>query len=135
MKNDRHEEIDYKPFGLPFLLIVDKVLSRIRNLTAQELPSGALFPVETAPCDPRISPEVQRKCIAHQGCGLRGKINEWLLDKLPEMLNKDRKMDKIHNLVSSLSGKRIRNIGRRGTSRGVLAEDDKQVLKEVKSKY
>jgi ATP-dependent DNA helicase RecG len=49
-----------------------------------------------------------------------------LLDKLPEVLNEDQKMDKIHNLVSSLSGKRIRNIGSRRASQWVLVEDDKQ---------
>ena len=32
----------------------------------------------------------------------------------------------LHNLVSSLSGKRIRNIGGRRTSQWVLVEDDKQ---------
>ncbi len=46
----------------------------------------------------------------------REEINELLLDKLPEVLNENQKMDKIHNLVSSLSGKRIRNIGGRRTS-------------------
>lgn len=53
-------------------------------------------------------------------------INELLLDKLPEVLNRDQKMDKIHNLISSLSGKRIRNTGSRRTPQWVLVEDDKQ---------
>jgi ATP-dependent DNA helicase RecG len=56
----------------------------------------------------------------------REEINELLLDKLPEVLNEDQKMDKIHNLVSSLSGKRIRNIGSRRTPRWVLMDDEKQ---------
>ena len=56
----------------------------------------------------------------------REESNELLLDKLPEVLNENQKMDKIHNLVSSLSGKRIRNIGGRRTSQWVLVEDDKQ---------
>jgi len=56
----------------------------------------------------------------------RDEINQLLLDKLPEVLNEDQKMDKIHNLVSSLSGKRIRNIGSRRISQWVLVEDDKQ---------
>jgi len=30
----------------------------------------------------------------------REEINELLLDKLPEVLNEDQKMDKIHNLIS-----------------------------------
>jgi len=53
-------------------------------------------------------------------------INELLLGKLPEMLNQDQKMDKIHNLISSLSGRRIRNIGSRRTPRWVLMADEKQ---------
>ena len=32
----------------------------------------------------------------------REEINELLLDKLPEVLNENQKMDKIHNLVSSM---------------------------------
>lgn len=44
LKNDRNEEQDYEHFGPPFLLNVDKVLARIRNLTVRELPSGTLFP-------------------------------------------------------------------------------------------
>jgi len=56
----------------------------------------------------------------------REEINELLMDKLPEVLNADQKMDKIHNLLSSLSGKKIRNIGSRRTSQWVLVEEDKQ---------
>jgi len=56
----------------------------------------------------------------------REEINELLLDKLPEVLNEDQKLDKIHNLVSSLSGKIIRNIGGCRTSQWVLVEYDKQ---------
>ncbi len=56
----------------------------------------------------------------------REEINELLFDKLPEVLNEDQKMDKIHNLVSSLSGKKIRNIGGRRASQWILVEDDKQ---------
>lgn len=56
----------------------------------------------------------------------REEINELLLDKLPEVLNEDQKMDKIHNLISSLSGKKIRNIGSRRISQWVLIENNKQ---------
>jgi ATP-dependent DNA helicase RecG len=56
----------------------------------------------------------------------REEINELLLDKLAEVLNEDQKMDKIHNLVSSLSGQRIRNTGSRRTPRWVLIDDEKQ---------
>ena len=56
----------------------------------------------------------------------REEINELFLDKLPEVLNENQKMDKIHNLVSSLSGGKIHNIGSRRTPQWVLFEDDKQ---------
>lgn len=75
LKNDRNEEIDYEHFGPPFLLNVDKILARIRNLTVRELPSGTLFPVEMAQYDPWVIREALHNCIAHQDYGLRGRIN------------------------------------------------------------
>lgn len=36
--------IDYKHFTIPFILTVDKVLAKIRNMTMRELPGGTLFP-------------------------------------------------------------------------------------------
>jgi len=53
-------------------------------------------------------------------------IKELLLNKLPEALNEDQNMDKIHNLVSSLSGKRIRSIDRSRDSQWIVGKDDKQ---------
>ena len=35
---------DYEHFTIPFILTVDKVLSKIRNKTMRELPGGTLFP-------------------------------------------------------------------------------------------
>lgn len=75
LKNDRNEEKDYDHFGPPFLLNVDKVLARIRNLTVRELPSGTLFPVEMAQYDPWVIREALHNCIAHQDYSLRGRIN------------------------------------------------------------
>ena len=75
LKNDRNEEQDYEHFGPPFLLSVDKVLARIRNLTVRELPSGTLFPVEMAQYDPWVIREALHNCIAHQDYSLRGRIN------------------------------------------------------------
>jgi hypothetical protein len=45
----------------------------------------------------------------------REDIDRLLLDKLPEVLSHDQKLSKIHNLISSLSGKAIRNAGTRPT--------------------
>lgn len=75
LKNERNEEKAYEHFAPPFLLNVDKVLARIRNLTVRELPSGTLFPVEMAQYDPWVIREALHNCIAHQDYGLRGRVN------------------------------------------------------------
>ncbi|OGQ96832.1 MAG: hypothetical protein A2521_04870 [Deltaproteobacteria bacterium RIFOXYD12_FULL_57_12] len=75
LKNDRNEELDYEHFSPPFLLNVDRVLARIRNLTVRELPDGTLFPVEMSQYDPWVIREALHNCIAHQDYGLRGRIN------------------------------------------------------------
>lgn len=74
LKNERNENQDYEHFEPPFLLNVDKVLARIRNLTVRELPSGTLFPVEMSQYDPWVIREALHNCIAHQDYGLRGRI-------------------------------------------------------------
>lgn len=75
LKNDRNEELDYEHFGPPFLLNVDRILARIRNLTVRELPDGTLFPIEISQYDPWVIREALHNCIAHQDYGLRGRIN------------------------------------------------------------
>ena len=74
LKNERNEDLDYEHFGPPFLLNVDKVLARIRNLTVRELPGGTLFPVELTQYDPWVIREALHTCIAHQDHGLRGRV-------------------------------------------------------------
>lgn len=74
LKNERNEELDYEHFGPPFLINVDKVLARIRNLTVRELPGGTLFPIELTQYDPWVIREALHNCIAHQDYGLRGRI-------------------------------------------------------------
>lgn len=74
LMNERNEELDYEHFGPPFLLNVDKVLGRIRNLTVRELPDGTLFPVELTQYDPWVIREALHNCIAHQDYGLRGRV-------------------------------------------------------------
>jgi len=75
LKNDNNEELDYEHFGLPFLLTVDEVLARIRNLTIRQLPSGTLFPIELTQYDPWVIREALHNCIAHQDYSLHGRIN------------------------------------------------------------
>jgi ATP-dependent DNA helicase RecG len=74
LKNERNEDQDYEHFEPPFLLNVDKILARIRNLTVRELPSGTLFPIEMSQYDPWVIREALHNCIAHQDYGLRGRI-------------------------------------------------------------
>lgn len=52
LKDERNQEKDYEHFDPPFILNVDRVLSKIRNLTIRQLPSGTLFPVEIGQYDP-----------------------------------------------------------------------------------
>lgn len=75
LKDAQNHELDYDHFGPPFLLQVDRILLRIRNLTLRTLPSGTLFPQETSQYDPWVIRESLHNCIAHQDYGLRGRIN------------------------------------------------------------
>jgi ATP-dependent DNA helicase RecG len=56
----------------------------------------------------------------------REDIDRLLLDKLPEVLSDEQKLSKVHNLISSLSGKAIRNAGTRQSPRWILIEQSKQ---------
>ena len=75
LKDDRNKELDYEHFGPPFLLQVDRVLGRIRNLNVRTLPSGTLFPQEISQYDPWVIREALHNAIAHQDYGLGGRIN------------------------------------------------------------
>lgn len=56
----------------------------------------------------------------------REDIDKLQLDKLPEVLSAEQKASKIHNLLTSLSGQRIQNIGTRQASRWVLLPAQQQ---------
>lgn len=75
LKDAQNRELDYEHFGPPFILQVDRVLRRVRNLTLRTLPSGTLFPQEITQYDPWVIREALHNCIAHQDYGLRGRIN------------------------------------------------------------
>lgn len=75
LKDDHNRELDYEHFGPPFLLQVDRLLARIRNLNIRTLPSGTLFPQEMTQYDPWVIREALHNAIAHQDYGLRGRIN------------------------------------------------------------
>ena len=59
--------IDHNIFGTPFILAVDKVYGKVRNLTYRYLPNQmTLFPTETQQYDPWLLRELLNNCIAHQ---------------------------------------------------------------------
>lgn len=59
--------IDHNIFRIPFILAVDKVYGKVRNLTYRYLPNQmTLFPTETQQYDPWLLRELLNNCIAHQ---------------------------------------------------------------------
>ena len=75
LKDDRNQAKDYEHFGPPFLLNVDRVFAKVRNLTYRHLPSGTLFPMEISQYDRWVIREALHNCIAHQDYSLHGRIN------------------------------------------------------------
>ena len=70
------EEIvqDYEHFGIPFLLTVNKVLAKIRNMTMRELPGGTLFPDTMKQYDEYTIREALHNAIAHQDYTMQQRI-------------------------------------------------------------
>ena len=76
--------VSYEHFQPPFLLAVDEVFSRIRNVKYRFLSDGqTLFPAELDQYDPNLIRELLHNCIAHQDYSMQGRINvEEFEDKL-----------------------------------------------------
>lgn len=66
---------DYEHFTPPFLLNVDRIFEKVRNLKYRYLPDGTLFPIEITQYDPWVIREALHNCIAHQDYSLRGRVN------------------------------------------------------------
>jgi ATP-dependent DNA helicase RecG len=60
------EEEAYEHFGPPFLLSVEEVFKRIRNIKFRIQPFNQLIPVELTKYDSKIILEALNNCIAHQ---------------------------------------------------------------------
>jgi ATP-dependent DNA helicase RecG len=75
LKDTKGVEKDWKIEGCPFLLAVDRVYGRIRNLRYRYIKDGTLFPDEVDRYEPYIIREALHNCIAHQDYTLRGRIN------------------------------------------------------------
>lgn len=73
--NEEGRKIDYKHFTIPFIITVDEVLGKIRNLTMREMPGGTLFPDKLMQYDDFVIREVLHNAIAHQDYTLCQRIN------------------------------------------------------------
>lgn len=75
LKNPDGTTRDYEHFGPPFILTVDDILKKIRNITMRELTGGTLFPDTMQQYDDYTIREVLHNCIAHQDYMLQQRIN------------------------------------------------------------
>ncbi|NNH79230.1 transcriptional regulator [Acinetobacter sp. ANC 5380] len=67
-------EKDYQHFYTPFLLAVDELYHKIRNLKYRYIVNGTLFPEEVDQYDPYIIREALSNAIAHQDYRIGGRI-------------------------------------------------------------
>ena len=74
LKDKDNIEKDYEHFTCPFILNVEKVYEKIRNLKYRYIRSDTLFPDEVDSYDPYIIREALNNCIAHQDYTMGGKI-------------------------------------------------------------
>jgi len=75
LKDEHNVEKDYRHFGPPLLLNVEKAAAGIRNLNYRYLPNNTLFPVEVTQYDPWVLREALHNSVAHQDYELGGRIN------------------------------------------------------------
>ena len=73
---DEINVIDYEHFGIPFIINVEKIKSKIRNLRYRYMVNeNTLFPNEVDQYDNYILRELINNCIVHQDYRLKGIIN------------------------------------------------------------
>ena len=75
LKDENNIEKDYAHFSQPFILNIEKVFNKIRNLNYRYMPDGTLFPIEITQYDPWVIREALHNCIAHQDYELKGRIH------------------------------------------------------------
>lgn len=67
-------EKDYHHFEPPYIMALDEVFTKIRNLKYRYLKDGTLFPEEVDQYDPQNIKEALSNCIAHMDYTLGGRI-------------------------------------------------------------
>jgi ATP-dependent DNA helicase RecG len=75
LRDDKQNVVDYEHFTAPFILTVDQILAKVRNLTMREMPGGTLFPDVMQQYDDYSMREILHNCIAHQDYTLQERIN------------------------------------------------------------
>jgi predicted HTH transcriptional regulator len=74
LKDAEGRKIAYEHFGMPMLINVDRILSKIRNLTLREPPGGTLFPDIEKQYDDYSIRELLHNCLAHEDYTLQERI-------------------------------------------------------------
>ena len=75
LRDAKEDVVDYEHFTAPFILTVDEILGKIRNLTMRELQGGTLFPDTMKQYDNYSIREALHNAIAHQDYTLQERIN------------------------------------------------------------
>jgi len=75
LKSLDNQDKDYEIFSIPFLLNIDEVYKKIRNLKYRYLREGTLFPDEVLRYEPFIIRESLNNAIAHQDYTKGARIN------------------------------------------------------------
>lgn len=75
LKSLDNQDKDYELFSIPFLLNIDEVYKKIRNLKYRYLREGTLFPDEVLRYEPFIIRESLNNAIAHQDFTKGARIN------------------------------------------------------------
>lgn len=75
LRDKKQDVVDYEHFTVPFILTVDQILAKVRNLTMREMPGGTLFPDVMQQYDDYSMREILHNCIAHQDYTLQERIN------------------------------------------------------------
>ena len=75
LRSLNNEDKDFEIFSIPFLLSVDQVYSKIRNLKYRYLREGTLFPDEVLRYAPFTIRETLNNAIAHQDYSKHARIN------------------------------------------------------------
>ena len=97
-------EKDYEHFSPPFLLALDEVYNKIRNLNYRYMPAGTLFPEEVQQYDLYIIPEALSNAIGHQDyrLGRLADFDKMLANKLPQVLDDKQRKNKVRNLLQKM---------------------------------